>query len=38
MIDVGTLSICQMPYSGFFKQAISVTRIEILVVIQKELC
>ena len=30
--------ICYVLYPGFFKQTVSVVRIEILVVIQKELC
>ena len=38
MINIGTLFICYVLYPGFFKQTVSVVRIEILVVIQKELC
>ena len=38
MINIGTLFICYVLYTGFFKQPVSVVRIEILVVIQKELC
>ena len=33
-----TFFICYVLYPGFFKQTVSVVRIEILVVIQKELC
>lgn len=35
MINIGTLFICYVLYPGFFKQTVSVVRIEILVVTKR---